>query len=201
MKRLWLILVALLVGFLIWRWLFPVKPPAISVAAATVQGSADIEQLLDSMDKVSDFPSAEVYKPMEDRPLFFSERRPPELYTPTTDDGKESAKAAGATSRLRVQLKGIVTVADQSYALIGGGRQKASQRIRVGDEVAGWKVSVIAADKVEFTNGGETETLLLRTYKPVLPSSRNANKATGAKRGKIAKKPDSRKKAPPASKR
>ncbi len=169
MKKLWLTLAMLLLGFLAWRWHFPPQAPQFAAHSAREQGEEQIKTLLDSMDRVSGFPPQEVYQVIAERPLFFNKRRPPPPYVPTPPGAKPTIKPPRKVGKPRVQLSAIVIVGEQKYALVRGGRQKGSRRVRVGEEVDGWKVASIGADRLVLSNGGETEELLLRNYRPVMP--------------------------------
>jgi general secretion pathway protein N len=169
MKKLWLMAVILLLGFLTWRWYFPPQAPSIAVTAASGQEGDEIKVLLDSMDRVAGFPPRESYQAIAERPLFFSKRRPPPPYVPAPPGKKPPVRPPRKVGKPRVQLSAVIIIGDQKYALIKGGRKKGSRRVRVGEEVDGWKVTGIDADKLVMTNGSETEELLLRNYKPVLP--------------------------------
>ncbi|WP_456407143.1 hypothetical protein [Thiolapillus sp.] len=190
MKKLWLLVVVLLLAFLAWRWYFPPQAPAIAVNTAQGQEGDEIKALLDSMDRVSDFPPRESYQAIADRPLFFSKRRPPPPYVPAPPGKKPPPKPPRKMGKPRFQLSAVIIVGDKKYALIKGGRQKGSRRVRVGDEVDGWKVTRLDADKLVLSNGGETEELLLRNYKPVLPVKNVPRKPT-------TKNKNAPKKAPP----
>ncbi|WP_456376816.1 hypothetical protein [Thiolapillus sp.] len=169
MKKPWLVIIVLLLGILAWRWYFPPQAPVIAVNTVQGQGGDEIKTLLDSMDRVSGFPAKEAYQLVSDRPLFFSKRRPPPPYVPTPPGKKPPIKPPRKIGKPRMQLSAIIVVGEQKYALVKGGRQKGSRRVRVGEEVDGWKVTRIETDRLVLSNGGETEELLLRNYRPVVP--------------------------------
>ncbi len=169
MKKLWLTIAVLLLGFLAWRWYFPPQPPKVAVNAVQEQKGDQINALLDSMDRVSGFPPQAAYQPIADRPLFFNKRRPPPPYVPAPPGKKSPIKPKRKVGKPRMQLSAIIVIGKQKYALVKGGRQKGSRRIHVGEEVDGWKVTRIDADRLVLSNGSETEELLLRNYRPVVP--------------------------------
>lgn len=191
MKKFWLIIVIALLGFLAWRWYFPPLAPTIAVNTEQGQNSDEIKTLLDSMDRVSDFPPKEVFQSIADRPLFFNKRRPPPPYVPAPPGKKPPVRPPRKVGKPRIQLSAVIIIGEQKFALIKGGRQKGSRRLRVGEEVDGWKVTRIDADRLVLTNGAETEELLLRNYNPVLPV-KSAPKKPEIKKKDVAKKPPPR---------
>jgi len=191
-RKLWLVLIALLLGFLAWRWYFPPQAPRVATDAAVEQNGEQIKALLDSMDRVSDFPPQSAYQTIAERPLFFNKRRPPPPYVPTPPGAKPTIKPPRKVGKPRMQLSAIIVVGKEKYALVKGGRQKGSRRVRVGDEVDGWKVTGIEADRLVLRNGGETEELLLRNYRPVVPVKSLPKPPVAKKKnaaGKAAPKP------------
>ncbi len=179
MNRLLLVIAALLAAFLGWRWFNPVAAPDLAPVSSKGGGDSDIGELLDSMDLTARFPPLAAYHAISARPLFFSKRRPPPPYVPEKRGGKKPGPAR-KTGKPRVQLSAIVRVGDQAYALVQGGKNKGSRRVRVNEEIDGWKVVRIDEDRLVLSNGSETEALLLRNYKPVKPVKQAPKKAAGA---------------------
>ncbi len=191
MKKPWLIVSVLLLAFLGWRWYFPPQPPKIDATSVSGKKDESTRILLDSMDRVSSFPPKEVYQPIADRPLFFSQRRPPPPYVPSAINPTAPRKPIRKVGRPRMQLSAIIIIGKQKYALVKGGLKKGSRRVRVGQEVDGWKVTNIEADKLILANAGETVELFLRNYKPVAPVKGSGKKPTTKKQngGKSKKNP------------
>lgn len=181
MKKPWLIISVLLLVFLAWRWYFPPEPPSIDIQAASSNKDNSTRVLLDSMDRVSSFPPVEVYQPIADRPLFFNQRRPPPPYVPSAMNPVKPQRPIRKVGRPRMQLSAIIIVGTQKYALVKGGLKKGSRRVRVGQEIDGWKVSKIDADKLVLSNSGETVELMLRNYRPVIPVKGSGKKPTKKK--------------------
>jgi hypothetical protein len=176
MKKPWLIISALLLVFLGWRWYFPPEPPPIDVRAAAGNKDNSTRVLLDSMDRVSSFPPVAVYQPIADRPLFFNQRRPPPPYVPSAMNPVSPRQPIRKVGKPRMQLSAIIIIGKQKYALLKGGLKKGSRRVRVGQEIDGWKVTKIESDKLALSNAGETVELLLRNYKPVIPVKHSGKK-------------------------
>jgi len=167
-NRLLLVIAALAAAFLGWRWFNPVAAPELEPAAPGKVGDDNIGALLDSMDRAAGFPPLAAYQAISARPLFFSKRRPPPPYVPEKGGGKKPGPTH-RVGKLRIQLSAIVRVGNQTFALVRGGRDKGMQRVQVNQEIDGWKVVRIDEDRMVLRNGTETETLLLRNYKPVKP--------------------------------
>ncbi len=200
MNRFLLIIAALLAAFLGWRWFNPVTAPELEPASSKGAGNGDIGELLDNMNLAASFPPLAAYQAISARPLFFSQRRPPPPYVPEKGGGRKPGPSR-KTGKPRIQLSAIVRIGDQVYALVRGGRNKGSRRVRVNDDIDGWKVVSIDADRLVLNSGSETETLLLRNYKPVKPVKQAPKKAArpGAKNRKD--KGRRRAKPPPAETR
>ena len=198
MNRFLLIIAALLAAFLGWRWFNPVAAPDLEPVSSKGAGNGNIGELLDNMDRATRFPPLAAYHAISARPLFFNKRRPPPPYVPDKTGGKKPGPPR-KTGKPRVQLSAIVRVGDQVYALVQGGRSKDSRRVRVNEDIDGWKVVRIDEDRLVLSNGSETETLLLRNYKPVKPVKQAAKKAAGgaARPGSKNRKHRAREAQPP----
>ena len=178
MNRFLLVIAALLAAFLGWRWFNPIAAPDLEPVSSKGAGDGDIGELLDRMDRTAKFPPLAAYHVISARPLFFSKRRPPPPYVPEKDGGRKPGPSR-KTGKPRVQLSAIVRVGDQVYALVKGGKNKGNRRVRVNEDIDGWKVVRIDEDRLVLSNGSETETLLLRNYKPVKPVKQAPKKAAG----------------------
>ncbi len=185
MNRFLLTVAVVLAAFLGWRWLNPVAEPELELLPPSGADGADMGKLLKSMDRVSGFPPLAAYHAISARPLFFSKRRPPPPYVPEKGGGRKPGPSHKA-GKPRVQLSGVISIGNQTYALLKGGKNKGSKRVRVGEEIDGWTVVSIEKDKLILRNGTETESLLLWNYKPVKPVK------------KAPKKPSKRTVRPPA---
>ncbi|WP_457669231.1 hypothetical protein [Thiolapillus sp.] len=190
MRKLWLLISILLLGFLGWRWFYPPQAPQVTVNATPGKQTDEIKVLLDSMDRVAGFPAQEAYQPIGERPLFFNKRRPPPPYVPAPPGRKPPSRPPRKIGKPRIQLSAVIIVGKEKYALIKGGRQRNSRRVRVGEEVDGWKVTSIDQSKLVLSNGSETEEVLLRNYKPVLPVKTSPKRSVNNTRNNNAvKKP------------
>jgi len=119
----------------------------------------------------------ESYADLVNRPLFIKGRRPVDEPTP------EGAQAAAATAdSFDWQLDGVYSHKKTVSALFSRAKAKAPlakdnyRKIRVGDELDGWKLAEINNDGVMFKQGGTEKQLLLRKpkSKAVLPNAAQA---------------------------
>jgi hypothetical protein len=188
MKKLYLAMVLLLLGVLAWRLIVPVQRPQVR-AAADRAGEPRLVEVLATMDSALGSGPAEVYPEVVNRPLFFKERKPPKPYEEKTGDKKPVAAPRRAGSPPRVSLKGIVKIGHETFALATLPGNRNTQRLKVGDELDGWRVSRIGSDKLVLTSRGSSKEILLREYKPVLPASTKPRNAQGRKlNGSVAKR-------------
>ncbi len=127
--------------------------------------------------KVDTLPDIELGKQTEDsyvdlvaRPLFIKGRRPVEEPSP------EAEQAAVKLENFDWQLSGVYGKGEKISALFSRSKSKAAKdnfrKITVGDELDGWKLTEINADKVMFRQGSSEKELLLRKPK-VKTASRN----------------------------
>ncbi|HDK38579.1 MAG TPA: hypothetical protein ENG92_06150 [Thiolapillus brandeum] len=180
MKRLWLAIIVLLLGFLSWRWYKPPQMPQTASYVISEQTQGDIKTLLDSMERSSDFPPLPAYSSISERPLFFSDRRPPQPYVAEAVVPRTPNQPKRRAGKRQLQVSGIVQVGNQLYALLTGGEIPDVRRVSVGDDVDGWKVTSIGTDRLILSKGTGDKTLLVRSYKPVLPSQQ-AQKNSGGR--------------------
>jgi hypothetical protein len=181
-NRVLLFMAVLLLAFIGWRWFNPLAEPRLEALPPPGADGGDIEKLLKSMDRVAGFPTLAAYSAISNRPLFFSKRRPPPPYIADKTGGKKPGPTR-RTGKPRVQLSAIISIGNQTYALVQGGKKKGARRVRLGDEIDGWTVAAIDKDKLVLRNGSETETLLLWNYRPVKPVKQTPKKPAKPRSG------------------
>jgi hypothetical protein len=93
-----------------------------------------------------------------ERPLFSPTRRPPAPPPPAIVVRAEPAPPRAPPS---VTLLGVVTDEDGARAVLRAGRPEKTMRVRVGDDVGGWKVSQIEARQVVLSSEDRTATFTL----------------------------------------
>jgi hypothetical protein len=127
--------------------------------------------------KSEDLPEIELTKLPEEsyadlvaRPLFIKGRRPVDEPSP------EAEQAAVKQVVFDWQLSGVYGKGEQKSALFSRSKSKVAKdnfrKITVGDDLDGWKLTEINADKVMFKQGGTDKELLLRKPKLKAPATR-----------------------------
>ncbi len=120
--------------------------------------------------KVGELPSLGLTKQPEDkyadlvtRPLFIKGRRPVETVE------VEEAAAAGGSDSFEWQLTGVYTKGKQLSALFSRDKAPATEKkylkITEGDDINGWTLAEIHADKVVLKQGSHQKELMLRKPK------------------------------------
>ncbi len=120
--------------------------------------------------KSEELPTIELAKQSEDsyidlvaRPLFIKGRRPVDEPSP------EAEQAAVTNVVFDWQLNGIFGKADHQSAFLSRSKSKVAKdnfrKLSVGEDLDGWKLTEIFADKVMFRQGGSEKELLLRKPK------------------------------------
>ena len=202
MKRFYLVAFLLLGGILAWRLFSPVGSPVMDPGKVERTGKAQsdaVEETLAMLDVATGFMPMQRYPEITARPLFFKERKPPEEYVPATGQKKPLATPGGKGSPPRLSLSAIVGIGKETFALVGVPGSKETRRLKTGDEIEGWKVKAILADRLVLGSAGMEHEIPLREYKPVLPPKAapaskpgRARKARGprpsVKRGRPAKR-------------
>lgn len=166
MKRPVVIIGLILLVLIVVQWLWPAQPPRISKtgdAGTSVEAGAD---LLAKADRTLAFPEEEAYQSVKERPLFFEGRRPPS--NEPVEQAQEKPELSRKQPLPKHVLSAIVMVGSEAYAILNsGGKQDAVIRVRVGDDLEGWRVEQILDDRIVLKNGSEIEEKLLRAYAPV----------------------------------
>lgn len=181
MKKFHIGVILLLAAVIVLQLLYPPGPPAMEKAAGTPAGDEESMELLSSIDYVLGFAPSEVYPQITQRPVFFKDRRPP-AEVEVREEKPAPAKVGGHAPTLT--LKGVVGVGSERFALVSLGNKKAVQRLKLGEEIAGWRVSEIHHDRLVLVGGTEKQDVLLRSYKPFVPSRAPAKPATVNRVGK-----------------
>jgi hypothetical protein len=105
-----------------------------------------------------------VYVDLVNRPLFISGRKP----VAEVDQTPEQV-TAGVAGTFDWQLNGILTTKKGLMALLTRTIVKTPsdkyRKVIVGDNIEGWKVAQIHADKIQLTQGSTQKELLLRKLK------------------------------------
>ncbi len=168
MKPALVILVVALGALLALQWLgWPPDREAASsddsgTSAAPVPAPA-VESPLDLLSPPEDI---EDYVVVVERPLFLPDRRPPsedeadqEADVPVVDD----AALRG------LDLNAVIMTPGRVVAWVRNPAEKELQDLELGDEINGWNVKEIQADRLVLERQGQTDTLTLRDYQNMPP--------------------------------
>lgn len=151
------LLLAALLGWALWeaRWTPALPAPPDSVA----QPDATPLAAPLAFAPLSDYPAT------LSRPLFFAGRRAPGQATGDTPDATGDGTAptpTGGTSRL--SLSAVIEEGDQRSALLSVPGQGPATRVRVGEQIGGWRLVGIADDGVTVEADGRREQIPLRHF-------------------------------------
>lgn len=100
------------------------------------------------------------------RPLFFPGRRPPGSTEPGSTAGTAGATTAtGSTAPAsRLKLTAVIEEDGQFSALLQAPGEQVSQRLTVGQSLAGWRLVAIDANQVTVASGDRREQIPLRNF-------------------------------------
>lgn len=110
------------------------------------------------------------YDIVGERPLFVDGRRPP---TESPED-EEEAPAVEDTPVPKLTLMGVFMTPQGATALVRNEATKEVLRRRPGEEIDGWQVASIEADRLVVSQAGKQEVLPLRDYSRPAPPPRRA---------------------------
>ncbi len=154
---------ALFVTVLVGEWFAETEVPAIQ----------KVEQKQDEVE-IDDLPTLEMltetsednYSDLVEHPMFIKGRKP-------VNEPEPENTSVTEVKRMDVfvwNLTGIFTTSKGMTAFLNRTNTKVEKdnyrKIKVGDELDGWKMTEIQSDKIILTQSGETKTLLLHKAKP-----------------------------------
>jgi len=102
----------------------------------------------------------EDYASIIERPVFLPERRPPseEPVEPEVVDEQPNIELDA------MDLNAIIITPSEAVAWVHTNSKPTAEKLRIGDELAGWTIKAIKGDEVELERQGKTDTLVLRDY-------------------------------------
>jgi hypothetical protein len=103
------------------------------------------------------------YVSVTERPLFLPGRRPPEE-TPESEDQGAQKEVEPLTALDAMDLNAVIITPDGAVAWVSTPNSPKPQKVRIGDELEGWKVKAITSDNVEVQGLASTDSLVLRNY-------------------------------------
>jgi len=114
-------------------------------------------------------PPLESYDLVGERPLFVDGRRPP-----SEEPEDEEEEVVEQTPAPKLTLMGVYMTPQGATALVRNDATREVLRRRAGEEIDGWEVASIEADRLVVSQGGKQEVLQLRDYTRPPPPARKA---------------------------
>lgn len=154
-----------LLGLLAWQWQDwpPVRPEVGADPALEGHVPDAPPDLLATLKPPADRDS---YASIVERPLFRPDRKP----EPPPDEEPAVAPAPGPELALdTLDLNAVMITPTGVSAWVKNPAQPKLQRLRLGDELAGWSVREIRDDRILLERQGEEYALVLRDYSKAPP--------------------------------
>jgi hypothetical protein len=164
-----LVLVCVILG----EWLYARQTQAQLLAPVSVKPKASVSE---------DLPAVTVAEKSEDsyddlvlKPLFVKGRKP------VDEPGPEESQTATQDAVFDWALNGIYSKKGQLSALVSRDKVKVVKdnyrRIRIGNDLDGWRLTDIQNDRIVLAQGGTHKELLLRKPKPKQLPGKSSNSA------------------------
>ena len=171
MKALMALVVFALAAVLAWQWRdWPPTEPGPAAAGSQLPAaelpSPPAEEAIDRFAPPKD---KEEYVNVTERPLFLPDRRPP---SEEPEEEEAPADSEEPSDLARLDLNAILLTPSESLAWVRDLEKKDLIRLHPGDELKGWSVKEILADRVLLERQGKKDTLVLRDYKNMPPPAR-----------------------------
>lgn len=152
-----LVLALLCIATAALAFLLPGDLPDAAVAAGAGASTAAVAPPPASTN-VQERQSREAYTEMLSRPLFNPTRRPVAANT----NGPQAGPAASQQSHgAQHELVGVVIIDNREFALIRDRATRKTERVTVGEEISGWKVTALTPNSATLIQRGETRTIAL----------------------------------------
>jgi general secretion pathway protein N len=129
-------------------------PPASSATPAGTKTAKSRDQITPLEDK-------DQYAVIMERPLFLPDRRP----SPKEPEEAGEKKPEIDPDLSKVSLTAVLITPKETSAWVKDPKEKELVRLRLGDELHGWRVKEILGDRLVLVRQGDTNTLVLRDYK------------------------------------
>lgn len=160
---------ASLVGLLLLQWLG--WPPPYSTAGLETPPTEDSAHQDDTTDhlaaRLTPPAERERYASILERPIFRPDRKP----EPPDDQPDETLPSSDKTALETMDLTAVLISPSLVSAWVKDPAKSTPERLRIGDDVAGWQVREIRGDRVLLERQGETYPLLLRDYSKQPPAN------------------------------
>lgn len=129
-----------------------------------------------------------------ERPLFDDDRRP----NAVADAGGPAPEPAAPAKLPPVRLSAVIVAADGSRTALLQPDGQEPQRVRQGEQVAGWQVDEIGDEAVVLHSGSERSAVPLRVFEPKATKA-SARPAAPRRAGETARRPPPKAAAPEAA--
>lgn len=130
-----------------------------------------------------EFPPVDRYSEFIERPLFSNTRRPFQ-----SSDKVPLGQGDIIASNSDLELSGITLSETYKLALIRTKRDNAQHRVGEGEELRGWTLEEVQAEKVVMQNGAQTQELLLIRKGDPLAAKRKKLQEESKKRKQLSAK-------------
>ena len=117
------------------------------------------------LDLLSPPEDIEEYAVVVERPLFLPDRRPPS----EDEAAEEEAPIVDDAALKGLDLNAVIMTPGKVVAWVRNPAEKELQDLELGDEINGWNVKEIQADRLVLERQGQTDTLTLRDYQNMPP--------------------------------
>ena len=134
----------------------PPAPVAAEVPSTVLPGSDEFK-----------LPPLDTYETVGERPLFVDGRRPP-----SGEPEDEVAPVVENAPAPKLTLMGVFMTPQGATALVRNEVTKEVLRRRPGEDIDGWQVAAIEADRLVVSQGAKQEVLPLRDYSRPAPPVR-----------------------------
>jgi hypothetical protein len=163
------IIASALLGLLILQWKdWPPPPSRAGLGEKPVVESGPADTLADPLAKLKPPAERDHYASIIERPLFRPDRKP----EPPPDEAPETVAGPAAGVGLEtLDLNAVMITPTLVAAWVKDPSQPKIQRLRIGDDLAGWSVRDILDDRVLFERQGEEYALILRDYSKAPPTA------------------------------
>lgn len=162
-----------------WQISRPDGPASSPPAAAAPEAAVDKAPAVDVAG--FEFPTAETFEEVTDRPLFVRSRR-----APTAEEKAAAAGKAGKTTQdappAEISLSGILVVGSRRVALVRLDSDPKVMHLSEGQEAGGWLVERIRPDRITVRRGENASELALE-YKRKQPAPGQVQTRAGPRTG------------------
>lgn len=164
------IIAAALAGLLLLQWLNWPPPPSTAGLETTPTKTVDTaDPSADPAARLKPPDDRESYASVLERPIFRPDRKP----EPPDDLPEDTAPSSDKTALDAMDLTAVLITPTLVSAWVDEPGKQKLQRLRIGDDFAGWQVREIRDDRVLLERQGETYPLILRDYSKKPPDKKS----------------------------